>query len=71
MSDDLHSLISTACDNRATEAELTQLARMLRDDPETRDEYLRYVDIHSALADEALHDDVMGHISERVEGSRR
>ncbi len=54
MNQNLHRLISAACDNRATEAELTQLAQLLRDDSLNRDEYLRYVDLHAALADEAL-----------------
>jgi len=54
MNDDLHSRISAACDNRATDAELSQLGQMLRDDPKIRDEYLRYIDLHVALADESL-----------------
>lgn len=54
MSSELETLTSAACDNRASDAELAQLAQLLRDDPAARDEYLRYVDLHSALADEAL-----------------
>ncbi len=54
MSHELHSLISAACDGRATDEELAELTRRLRDDLEARDEYLRYVDLHSALSDEVL-----------------
>jgi len=54
MHGDLRTLISDACDNRATDTELAYLAELLRNDPAARDEYLRYVDLHSALSDEAL-----------------
>ncbi|TWT92228.1 FecR domain-containing protein [Neorhodopirellula pilleata] len=54
MHSDFQSLISAMCDNRATDAELAHLADLLRNDPTARDEYLRYVDLHSALSDEAL-----------------
>ena len=33
---------------------MARLAELLRNDPAARDEYLRYVDLHSALSDEAL-----------------
>ena len=51
---ELQSLISATCDSRATDAELAHLAELLRDDSAARDEYLRYVDLHAALSDEAL-----------------
>lgn len=54
MSNELETLTSAACDNRASNAELERLTELLRDDPAARDEYLRYVDMHSALSDEAL-----------------
>lgn len=54
MIEELDRLMSAACDNRATDVELARLAELLRDDPVARDEYLRYVDLHSALSDEAL-----------------
>ena len=54
MIDEFEALMSAACDNSATDAELVRLAELLRDDPAARDEYLRYVDLHSALSDEAL-----------------
>ena len=54
MSSELETLASAACDNRATDAQLARLAELLRDDSAACEEYLRYVDLHSALADEAL-----------------
>lgn len=54
MTDDLEDLMSAACDNSATDVELARLAELLRDDSLARDEYLRYVDLHSALSDVAL-----------------
>ncbi|MHC2065853.1 FecR domain-containing protein [Bremerella sp. T1] len=54
MNDDLQSLFSSVCDNRATEEELARLSRLLREDQEVQDLFLKYVDIHAALADEAL-----------------
>ncbi len=54
MSSELETLASAICDNRASDAELARLAELLRDDPIARDEYLRYVDLHSALSDETL-----------------
>ncbi|MCO8124176.1 FecR family protein [Stieleria sp. TO1_6] len=54
MNEDLQNLISRVCDHQATESELAQLAQRLRSDVSARDEYLRYVDLHAALCDEAL-----------------
>ncbi len=54
MSNDLHSLISAVCDNRASQTELSHLAQILSENSVSRDEYLRYIDLHAALADEAL-----------------
>ena len=54
MSSEVETLTSAACDKRATDAELARLAELLRDDPTARDEYMRYVDLHSALSDETL-----------------
>ncbi len=54
MSSELTSLLSAVCENRATADDLARLAELLRDDPAARDEYLRYIDLHAALSDEAL-----------------
>ncbi len=54
MSPDLQDLISAACDGRATADELALLTQQLREDPDARNEYLRYVDLHSALSDEVV-----------------
>lgn len=54
MNSELETLTSAACDGRASDAELARLAELLRDNPAARDEYLCYVDLHSALSDEVL-----------------
>jgi hypothetical protein len=54
MTNELESLIAAACDNRATDEELTRLGVVLRGNPEAQADYLRYVDLHAALSDEAL-----------------
>ncbi len=54
MNNDLEELMSKVCDGRASDAERAELTERLRQDPAARDEYLRYVDLHSALADEVI-----------------
>ncbi|MCS7467632.1 FecR family protein [Stieleria sp. ICT_E10.1] len=46
-------LLSAVCDGRATETQLAELGESLRD-PAAQSEYLRYIDMHAALADETL-----------------
>lgn len=54
MNDELEKLTAAVCDGRASEEQRARLTELLRDDPAARDDYLRYVDMHAALGDEAL-----------------
>lgn len=54
MNDELDELIAKACDGRADDTDRARLTGLLRRDPDARDEYLRQVDLHAALADEAM-----------------
>ena len=47
-------LLSAVCDNRATEHQRAELTDLLRGSADARDEYLRYVDLHAALAEEVV-----------------
>ena len=51
----LQELFSAICDGRADDAQLERLGDLLQSDAKVRDEYLRYVDMHAALADELAH----------------
>jgi hypothetical protein len=48
--DSLHGLLSAVVDDSATAAQVAELARLLAADPEARRFYVRYVDMHAALA---------------------
>ncbi|MEM8913010.1 MAG: FecR domain-containing protein [Planctomycetota bacterium] len=50
----LEPLLAAVCDNRATDEEFDQLGAMLRKSPDAQAEYLRYLDLHAALSDDAL-----------------
>jgi len=47
-------LIAAVCDGHATEAQQIRLSKLLREDAEARQQYLQYVDLHAALAEEDL-----------------
>ncbi len=51
---ELNELLAAVCDDRATEDQRAVLTEMLRGSTEARDEYLRYVDLHAALAEEIV-----------------
>lgn len=48
--DSLHVLLSALVDDSATEAQVTELGRLLAADAEARRFYVRYVDMHATLA---------------------
>lgn len=51
---ELGELLAAVCDGRATEDQRAALTEMLRNSANARDEYLRYVDLHAALAEEVV-----------------
>ncbi len=51
---ELQALIAAVCDGRASDLQLEELSVLLKSNPAALDEYLRYVDMHAALADETL-----------------
>tara|TARA_R110002096_G_scaffold238581_4_gene430132 strand:+ start:6015 stop:7355 length:1341 start_codon:yes stop_codon:yes gene_type:complete len=53
-SPEIDDLFSAACDGRADQAQIERLQRDLAQDPELRDEFLAYVDLHASLADDCI-----------------
>ncbi len=54
MNEEFESLLSDVCSNLASDEQLERLARLLKESPDARDDYLRYVDMHAALTDQVL-----------------
>ena len=51
---EFNELLASVFDNRATDEQRATLSETLRNSADARDEYLRYVDLHSALAEELV-----------------
>ncbi len=51
---DFDDLFAAVCDDRATDEQRAKLTELLRSSADARDDYLRYVDLHAALAEELV-----------------